>query len=100
MFGQLRVNEQKSTITSKPVLILSRFNPAEAYARRPPGTFFAATITWPILFDFKRPTNRDFTETVSTLTHLARFVFADPTDKRSIPQELTAIIQRLPSVDP
>jgi hypothetical protein len=97
MSGQLRVNEQTSTITSKAVLILSRSTPGEAYARRLPGRPSRPQFL-PILFDFKRPTNRDSTEIVSPLAHLARFVIADLTDPRSIPQGLTAIIQRLLSV--
>jgi len=47
------------------------------------------------MFDFEKPVNRDMTETVRTLAHLARFIIADITDPRSIPQELQAIIPDL-----
>ena len=49
----------------------------------------------PILFDFEAPGNRDFTETISTLAHMARFIIADLTEPSSLPKELEAIVTTL-----
>jgi Pentapeptide repeats (8 copies) len=102
-FIYLLVNNQKirdviDTITSKTVLILGRFT-AE---RKPVLDALREELRkhnyLPILFDFVVPATRDITETVSLLARMARFVVADITDAKSIPQELAVIVPGLPSV--
>jgi uncharacterized protein YjbI with pentapeptide repeats len=93
-----KIRQIIDSITSKLVLILGRFKPerkAILYAIR--DELRKRNYT-PVLFDFDRPSSRDITETVSTLAHMARFVIADITDAKSIPQELMAIVPNLPSV--
>lgn len=46
----------------------------------------------PIVFDFERPTDRDFTETIMTLAGMSRFIIADITKPRSVPLELQATV--------
>ena len=45
----------------------------------------------PIIFDFNRPENRNFTETIQTLVGLSRFVVVDLSGP-SVPQELYATV--------
>jgi hypothetical protein len=86
------------TVTSKAVLILGRFNKERKAILDAMHAELRKRKYVPILFDFNGPDSRDITETVSILAHLARFVIADITDAKSIPQELERIVPNLPSV--
>src|SRR6266496_1637165 len=99
-FIYLLLNNQKirqviNTVTSKVVLILGRFTPDRKAILDALRDELRKQNYLPVLFDFDRPRSRNFTETMKTLAHLARFVIADLTDPASIPQELQAIIPTL-----
>jgi hypothetical protein len=83
------------TLTTKLVLILGRFTPRRKRILRAVSTQLRSRRYVPVLFDFDRPASRDFTETVVTLAHLARFIVADLTDPASVPKELEAIVPDL-----
>jgi uncharacterized protein YjbI with pentapeptide repeats len=86
------------SITAKVVLILGRFTDERKPILDAIRVRLRESNYLPILFDFEKPASRDLTETVSTLAHMARFVIADITEARSIPQELSHIAPLLVSV--
>jgi len=86
------------TITSKVVLILGRFTSERKTVLDALREELRRRDYLPILFDFDKPASRDITETISLLARMSRFVLADITDAKSIPQELMAIVPDLPSV--
>ena len=99
-FVYLLLNNEKirkvvDTITSKVVLILGRFTSERKTILDSIRNELRTYDYLPILFDFEKPASRNFTETVRTLAHLARFIIADLTDPSSIPQELYAIVPTL-----
>ena len=77
------------------MLILGRFTPERKIVLEEVKAWLHAHDYVPVIFDFDRPASRDFTETVVTLAHMARFIVADLTDPASIPKELEAIVPRL-----
>jgi uncharacterized protein YjbI with pentapeptide repeats len=82
-----------STLANRAVLILGRFAEPErkhfleelADAVRDRGLL-------PIIYDFERPPEQDWTETVLTLASVSLFVIADITRPSSVPLELQATV--------
>jgi len=82
-----------STLTSKSVLILGRFTIPERKAILDAlRNKLREYDLLPIVFDFDRPTDRDFTETIKTLVGMCYFVIADVTNPKSSPLELQATV--------
>jgi len=97
-FIYLILNNEKirgviDTLTSKSVLILGRFAPPERRAILDAlRNKLREYDLLPIVFDFDRPTDKDFTETIKTLVGLCYFVIADITNPKSSPLELQATV--------
>ena len=93
-----RFTDLFNMLTSKVVLILGRFIEPRMAVLQAVRSQLADSDYLPVVFDFSVPWHRDLTETVSSLAHMSRFVVADLTDPKSIPQELSRIVPFLPSV--
>ena len=82
-----------NTLTSKSVLVLGRFSIPERKAILDAlRNKLRENNLLPIVFDFDRPTDKDFTETIKTLAGLCYFVIADVTNPKSSPLELQATV--------
>ncbi|HLO15317.1 MAG TPA: pentapeptide repeat-containing protein [Anaerolineales bacterium] len=85
-----------NTLTSKMVLILGRFAiPERKAVLHALKNKLREYDLLPIVFDFDRPTDKDFTETIITLAGLSYFVIADVTSPKSTPLELQATVPHL-----
>jgi uncharacterized protein YjbI with pentapeptide repeats len=99
LLNNRKIRDVIDTITSRAVLILGRFTTE----RKPILDALHSALREefklvPILFDFQPSAARDLTETVQLLASMCRFVIADISDAKSIPQELSHIVPLLPSV--
>jgi hypothetical protein len=82
-----------NSLTPKSVLILGRFAIPERKAILDAlRNKLREYNLLPIVFDFDRPTDKDFTETIKTLAGLSYFVIADITNPKSSPLELQATV--------
>lgn len=102
-FIYLLINSNKirdviDTITSKVVLILGRFTPEKFAVLEAIADLLRQQNYLPVIFNFEKPVSRDISETVSILAGLSKFVIADITNARSVPQELMRVVPSLPSV--
>jgi hypothetical protein len=94
-FINLLLNNDKirgviDTIGEKGVLILGRFTPERKAVLDAIRDKLRELEFVPMMFDFEKPTQRDFTETIKTLAGMSRFIIADITNPRSAPLELQA----------
>jgi uncharacterized protein YjbI with pentapeptide repeats len=93
LLNNKEIRDVINTLSSKTVLILGRF----AIPGRKPilDTLRDQLREYdlsPIAFDFDRPTDKDFTETIKTLASISYFVIADVTNPKSSPLELQATV--------
>jgi hypothetical protein len=87
-----KIREVIDTITAKAVLILGRFTPKRKAVLDAMREELRRRNYLPIVFDFERPTDRDFTETIMTLAGMSLFIIADITNPKSSPLELQATV--------
>ena len=95
LLNNRKIRHVIDTITSKVVLILGRFTEERKAVLDAIRDELRKRDYLPVLYDFDKPASRDLTETISTLAHMARFIVADITEPRSIPQELATIVPTL-----
>ena len=81
-----------NTVTQRGVLILGRFGEGGLELLNAIADKLREMTYLPIIFDFDRPDDRDYTETVKTLVGLARFVIVELSGP-SVPQELEATVK-------
>lgn len=96
----MHFGEIMSRLTECRVLILGRFSARRLPVLQAIQDHLAAHPNGylPELFTFKRPDSRDLVEAIVGFAALSRFVIADLSEPRSIPQELQAIVPALQSV--
>jgi hypothetical protein len=95
-FIYLLLNHRKhrkvlNAITERGVLILGRFGGGGLEVLGAIAAKLRALKYQPIIFDFERTADRNYTETVKTLVGLSRFVIFDLSGP-SVPQELYATV--------
>lgn len=77
-----------NSITSKLVLILGSFSPAEKEVLDALRLSLQRSGYVAVVFDFERPSERDYAETVMTLVGMSRFVVADFTNAKEVRAEV------------
>jgi uncharacterized protein YjbI with pentapeptide repeats len=87
-----KIRDVINTIGEKGVLILGRFTDDRKAVLDAIRVKLRELGFVPMMFDFEKPAQRDFTETIKTLAGMSRFIIADITNPKSSPLELQAIM--------
>jgi uncharacterized protein YjbI with pentapeptide repeats len=96
-FVYLLLNNRKirnviNTVGQKAVLILGRFSPERKEILDAIADQLRQRGFLPMMFDFEKSAERDFTETIKILAGLSLFIIADITNPKSNPLELQAVV--------
>lgn len=94
LLNHRKLREVFNTTTQRGVLILGRFGGGGLEVLHAVADTLRQTGHLPIIFDFDRPHQRTYTETVVTLAGLCSFVIVDLSG-RSVPKELQATVNTL-----
>ncbi|NND52270.1 MAG: pentapeptide repeat-containing protein, partial [Flavobacteriaceae bacterium] len=86
------IRDVLGTIAKKGVLILGRFTPERKKILDAVRKKLRELDFVPMMFDFEKVEEKDFTETIKILAGMSRFVIADITDPSSVPLELQATV--------
>ena len=95
MLENKKIRRVINALTSKAVLILGRFTKKRKEILDALRYKLSEMDYLPIIFDFEKPTDRDFAETVLILACLSKFVIIDLTDPSSSPHESAKTIPDL-----
>lgn len=87
-----KIRNAIDAIGKKTVLILGRFTPERKVVLDALRNELRQKGYLPILFDFEKPSTKDFTETIKILAGMSLFVIADISNPKSSPLELQATI--------
>lgn len=90
LLNNKKIRDVINTIGEKGVLILGRFTEERKAVLDAIRSKLRELGYLPMIFDFEKPIQRDFTETIKTLAGLSRFIIADITNPKSSPLELQA----------
>ncbi len=95
-----RLRDVIASVVERGVLLLGRFSEERKVIIEAVADALLKRDYLPMIFDFKEIPGKDVSETIVTLASLSRFVIADITQPRSIPQEAQAIIphQKVPFI--
>jgi len=94
LLNHQKLREVFNTTTQRGVFILGRFGGGGLEVLRAVADKLREMGYLPIIFDFERPRQRTYTETVMTLAGLCSFVIVDLSGP-SVPQELQATVSAL-----
>ncbi len=95
LLNNKKIRDAINIVANKVVLILGRFTEPRMAVLKEVKDKLRSMNYLPVLFDFEKPNDRDFTETIRTLAHLSKFIIADISSPKSVPQELQAIVPDL-----